>query len=98
MENMRFMTNMDYQYTNQSDNEEDDEDDVEYIHPGDELVNYLNNGLNYDDDNDDEDDDDNNDRNLDNYDNLHVNAHKRTRQYVASLLSGSSCCGQVLQC
>jgi hypothetical protein len=28
MENMRFMTNMNDQYTNESDNEEDGEDDV----------------------------------------------------------------------
>jgi hypothetical protein len=48
---------MDNQYTNESDNEEDVNDDVEDIHPGDELVNYFNNGLNYDDDNDDKDDD-----------------------------------------
>ncbi len=35
MENMRFMTNMDDQYTNESDNEEDVKDDVKDIHPGD---------------------------------------------------------------
>jgi hypothetical protein len=46
MENMRFMANIDDQYTNKSDNEEDVEDDVEDIHPGDKLVNYFNNGLN----------------------------------------------------
>ncbi len=44
MENMRFMTNMDDQYTNESDNKEDDVDDVEDIHPGDKLVNSFNNG------------------------------------------------------
>jgi hypothetical protein len=49
MENMRFMTNMDDQYTNKSDNKEDGKDDVEDIHPGDKLVNYFNNGNNYND-------------------------------------------------
>jgi hypothetical protein len=44
MENMRFMTNMDDQYMNVSDNKEDGEDDVEDIHPDDKLVNYFNNG------------------------------------------------------
>ncbi len=39
MENMRFMTNMDDQYTNEIDNEEDGEDDVEDVDPGDKLVN-----------------------------------------------------------
>jgi hypothetical protein len=39
MENMRFMTNMDDQYTNESDNKEDGEDDVEDIDAGDKLVN-----------------------------------------------------------
>jgi hypothetical protein len=60
---MRFMTNMDDQYTNKSDNKEDSKDDVEDIHPGDKLVNYFDNGNNYnndDDYDDDEDDDDNN--------------------------------------
>jgi hypothetical protein len=47
MENMRFMTNMDDQYTNESDNKEDVEDDVEDIHPGDKLVNYFSNVLYY---------------------------------------------------
>jgi hypothetical protein len=56
MGNMRFMTNMNDQYTNKSDNEEDRDDDVEDIDPGDKLVNSFNNGNNYndDDDNDDE--------------------------------------------
>jgi hypothetical protein len=45
MENMRFMTNMNDQYTNESDNEEDGKDDVEDIDPGDKLVNYFNNGI-----------------------------------------------------
>jgi hypothetical protein len=39
MKNMRFMTNMDDQYMNESDNEEDGKDDVEDIHPDDKLVN-----------------------------------------------------------
>jgi hypothetical protein len=46
MENMRFMTNMNDQYTNKSDNEEDGDDDVEDIDPGDKLVNFFNNGNN----------------------------------------------------
>ncbi len=50
MENMRFMTNMNDQYTNKSDNNEDGKNDVEDIDPGDKLVNYFNNGNNYDDD------------------------------------------------
>jgi hypothetical protein len=64
MEIMRFMTNMDDQYTNESDSKEDGEDDVEDIHPGDKLVNYFNNGNNYidDDDDDGEEDDDDNDK------------------------------------
>jgi hypothetical protein len=63
MENTRFMTNMDDQYTNKSDTEEDGKDDIEDIDQSDKLVNYFNNGNNYnndDDDNDDEEDDDNN--------------------------------------
>jgi hypothetical protein len=86
MENMRFMTNMNDQYTNKSDNKEDGKDDVEDIDPGDKLVNYFNNGNNYgdDDDNDDEEDDNDND------DNAHGNATKRGRQFVASCLSGSN--------
>jgi hypothetical protein len=43
MENMRFMTNMNDQYTNKSDNKDDSDDDVEDIDPGDKLVNYFNN-------------------------------------------------------
>jgi hypothetical protein len=39
MENMRFMTNMNDQYTNKSDSGEDGKDDVEDIDPGDKLVN-----------------------------------------------------------
>jgi hypothetical protein len=75
MENMRFMTNMDGQYTNESDNEEDGKDDVEDIHSGDKLVNYFNNGNNNndDDDDDDEEDNDDNDRDSCNDDNAHLN-------------------------
>jgi hypothetical protein len=58
MENMRFMTNMDDQYMNESDNKEDVKDDVEDIHPGDKLVNYFNNGNNDDDDNDNDNEED----------------------------------------
>ena len=50
MENMRFMTNMNDQYTNESDNEEDSDDDVEDIDSGNKLVNVF--------DNDEDDDDD----------------------------------------
>ncbi len=39
-------------YTNKSDNEDDSNDDVEDIDPGDKLVDYLNNGNNYNDDDD----------------------------------------------
>ncbi len=94
-ENMRFMTNMDDQYMNESDNEEDGKDDVEDIHPGDKLVNYFNNGNNYNnyDDDDDEEDDDDNNRDMGNEDNAHGNANKGGRQFVASLLSGSDYCG-----
>jgi hypothetical protein len=66
MENMRFMTNMNDQYTNESDNKGNSYDDVEDIDPGDKLVNYFNNRNNYndDDDNDNEEDDDDNDRDM----------------------------------
>ncbi len=96
---MRFMTNMDDQYMNESDNKEDVEEDVEDIHPGGKLVNYFNNGINCDDedDNDNEEDDDDNNRDLGNYDYAHGNTNKRGRQFVASLLSGSNYCGEVLQ-
>ncbi len=78
VENMRFMTNMNDQYRNKSDNKEDVEDqgdDVEDIHPGDKLVNYYNNRIDYndDDDNDDEEDDGNKNRDLGNYDYSHGN-------------------------
>jgi hypothetical protein len=90
MENMRFMTNMNDQYTNESDNKKDGNDDVEDIDPGDKLVNYFNNGNNYYDDDDEDDDDDDNDNNSDlgNDDNVHRNTNKGERQFVASCLSG----------
>ncbi len=95
VENMRFMTNRDNQYMNESDNEEDGKDDVEDIDPGDKLVNYFNNGNNYDDDDDDDDanDDDDNDRVLGNNDNVHSNANIGGRQFVVSCLSGRDYCG-----
>jgi hypothetical protein len=91
MENMRFMTNMNDQYTNKSDNKEDGKDDVEDIDPGDKLVNYFNNGNNYNDDDDDEEEeeDDDNNRDSSDNDNAHGNATKGGRQFVASCLSGS---------
>ena len=94
MENMRFMTNMNDQYTNKSDNKEDGKDDVDNIDPGDKLVNYFNNGNKYnnDDDNDNEEDDDDNDRDSSNDDNAHGNANKGGRQIVVSCLSGSDYC------
>jgi hypothetical protein len=96
MGNMRFMTNMNDQYTNESDNKDDDKDDVEDIDPGDKLVNYFNNGNKYnndDDDDDDDNDDDGNDRDLGNDDNAHGNANKGGRQFVASCLSRRDYCG-----
>jgi hypothetical protein len=95
MENMRFMTNMNDQYTNESDSKEDGDDNVDDIDPGNKLVNYFNNGNNYysDDDNDDDDDDDDNNRDLGNDDNAHGNANKGGRQFVASCLSGRDYCG-----
>jgi hypothetical protein len=94
MENMRFMTNMNDQYTNKSNNKEDGKNDVEDIDPGDKLVNYFNNWKNYndDDDDDDEEDDDDNNRDSGNDDNAHGNAIKGGRQFVASCLSGSDYC------
>ena len=94
MENMRFMRNMNDQYTNKSDNKDNSNDDVEDIDPGDKLVNYFNNGNNYnnDDDNDDEEDDDDNNRDLGNDDNAHGNANKGGRQLVASCLFGRDYC------
>ncbi len=91
---MRFRTNMNDQYTNESDNKEDGKDDVENIVPDDKLVNYFDNGNNYDDDDDDDDEEDNddNDRDSGNDDNVHGNANKGGRQFVASCLSGSDYC------
>jgi hypothetical protein len=95
MENMRFTANMNDQYMNESYNKEDGKDDVEDIDPGDKLVNCFNNGSNYDnvDVNDDEDDDDDNNRDLGNDDNVHGNANKGGRQFVAICLSGRDYCG-----
>ncbi len=93
---MRFMTNMNDQYTNKSDNEADSNDDVVDIDPGHKLVGYyFNNGNNYnnDDDNDDEEDDNDNDMDSGNDDNAHCNATKGGRQFVASCLSERDNCG-----
>ncbi len=78
MENMRFMTNMNDQYTNESDKKDNSNDDVEDINPGDKIVDYFNNGNNYndDDDNDDEEDDNDNYRDSGNDNNAHCNATK----------------------
>ncbi len=95
MENMRFMTNMNNQCTNKSDNKNNSDDDVEDIHPSDKLVNYFHNGnnYNYNDDNDNEENDDDNDRDMGNDDNVHGNANKGGRQFVASCLSRRDYCG-----
>jgi hypothetical protein len=95
MDNMRFMTNMNDQYTNESDNKEDGKDDVEDIVPDDKLLNYFNNGNKYynDDDDNDDDDDDDNDSDLGDDDNVHGNANKGGRQFVVSCLSGRDYCG-----
>jgi hypothetical protein len=95
MENMRFMTNMNDQYTNESDNKDDSDDDVEDIDPGDKLVSYFNNGNYYNDDDDDDngEDDDGNDWDMGNDDNVHGNANKGGRQFVASCLSRRDYCG-----
>ncbi len=84
MENMRFMTNMNDQYTNESDNEDNSDDDVEDIDPGDKLVNYFNKGNNYndDDDNDNDNEDDDNDRDMGNDDNVHGNERDSLLQAV----------------
>ncbi len=95
MENMRFMRNMNDQYTNKSDDKGNSDHDVEDIYPGDKLVNYFNNGNNYnnDDDDDNEEDDYDNNRDMGNDDNVHGNANKGGRQFVASFLSGQDYCG-----
>jgi hypothetical protein len=95
MENMRFMRNMNDQYMNKSDNKDDSNYDVEGIDPGDKLVNYFNNGNNYNDDDDDgnEEYDDDKDRDMGNDDNVHRNDNKEGQQFVASCLSGRDYCG-----
>ena len=82
---MRFMTNMNDQYINESDNEEDSDGNVEDIDSGKKLVNVF--------DNDEDDDDDNGI--MGNEDNMYVNSNKggRGRQFVASCLSGRDFCG-----
>ncbi len=84
---MRFMTNMNDQYMNESDNEEESNYDVQDIDPGDKLVNYFNNQNNYndDDDNGNEEEDDDNDRDMGNDDNVHGNANKRGRQLLQAV-------------
>ncbi len=93
MENMTFMRNMN-EYTNESDNKDDSNDGVEDIDPEDKLVNFFNNGNNYNDDDDDDNEeyDDDNNRDMGNDDNVHGNANKRGRQFVASCLSGRDYC------
>jgi hypothetical protein len=83
MVNMRFMTNMNDQYTNKSDNEEDSDDDVEDIDSGNKLVNVF--------DNDEDDDDDN--RIMGKEDNVDVHSNKGGRQFAACCLSGRDFCG-----
>jgi hypothetical protein len=83
MENMRFMTNMNDQYTNKSDNEEDSDDDVEGIDSGEKLVNVFDN----------DEDDDNDDGIMGKEDNVDVNSNKGGRQFVVSCLSGRDFCG-----
>ncbi len=53
------------------------------------------NGNNYNDDDDDDNEkyDDDNDRDMGNNDNVHRNANKGGRQFVASCLSGRDYCG-----
>jgi hypothetical protein len=82
MENMRFMTNMNDQYTKESDNEEDSDDNVEDIDSGKKLVNVF--------DNDEDDVDD--DGIMGKEDNVDVNSNKGGRQFVASCLSGTDFC------
>jgi hypothetical protein len=78
MENMRFMTNMNDQYTNKSDNEEDSDANVENIDSGENLGNVFDN----------DQDDDNDDEIMGKEDNVDVNSNKGWRQFVASCLSG----------
>jgi hypothetical protein len=86
MENMRFMTIMNDQYTNESDNEEDSDDDVVDIDSGETLVNVS--------DNDEDDNDDNGIMGKE--DSVEVNSNKGGRQFVASCLSGRDFCGYIL--
>jgi hypothetical protein len=86
MENMRFMTNMNDQYTNKSDNEENSDDNVEDIDSGKKLVNVF----------DYDEDDDNDDGIMGKEDNVDVNSNKGGRQFVVSCLSGRDFCGKVL--
>ncbi len=93
---MRFMRNMNDPYMKESDNEDDSNDDVEDIDPGDKLVNYFNNGNNYNDDDDDNDNEEydlDNNRDMGNDDNVHGNANKGGRQFVANCLFGRDYCG-----
>ncbi len=83
MENIRFMTNMNDQYTNKSDNEEDSNDDVEDIDSGNKLVNVFDN----------DEDDDNDDGIMGKEDNMDVNSNKGGRQFVVSCISGRDFCG-----
>ncbi len=94
MENMRLMRNMNDQYMNKSDNKDDSNDGVEDIDTGDKLVNYFNNGNNYNDDDEDDNEkyDDDNNRDMGNDDNVHRNANKGGRRFVASCLSGRDNC------
>jgi hypothetical protein len=82
MENMRFTTNMNDQYTNKSDNEDNSDDNVEDIDSGDKLVNVF--------DNDEDDDDDNGIMGKE--DNVDINSNKGGRQFVVSCLSGRDFC------
>ncbi len=82
MENMRFMTNMNDQYTKESDNEEDIDDIVEDIDSGKKLVNLF--------DNDENDDGDNGIMGKEA--NVDVNSNKGERQFVTSCLSGRDFC------
>jgi hypothetical protein len=83
MENMRFMTNMNDQYTNKSDNEEDSDDNVEDIDSDKKLVNVFDN----------DEDDDNDDGIMGKEDNVDVNSNKGGRQFVVSCLFGRDFCG-----
>jgi hypothetical protein len=93
MENMRFMTNMNDQYTNESDNKEDGKDDVEDFlsrWQASELL-WLWKQLQQWWWQWEEDDD--NDKDSSNDDNAHGNANKGDRQFVVSCLSWSDYCG-----